>query len=190
MDSLLTTLISVLIAETGDRTQILAAALALRFHDDRRVLAGLTAATIANCTISAIGGSVIDSWISEAPLRLFNGLAYIFAGVGMLMWRRPVDVLSGWRTGAFVTSFLGLFILQFGDKSQFIIAANAAQTPLWGMTLIGGIMGVMAACVPAIIFREKLAAMLPIRFIRIGGGIALTIWGLVQALRAFGLIGV
>jgi putative Ca2+/H+ antiporter (TMEM165/GDT1 family) len=48
----------------------------------------------------------------------------------------------------------------------------------------------MAACVPAIIFREKLAAMLPIRFIRIGGGIALTIWGLVQALRAFGLIGV
>ena len=73
MDSLLATLISVLLAETGDRTQILAAALALRFHDDRRVLAGLAAATIANCTISAIGGSVIDSWISEAPLRLLTG---------------------------------------------------------------------------------------------------------------------
>ncbi len=190
MDSFLATFISVLLAETGDRTQILAAALALRFHDDRRVLAGLLVATIVNCTISAIGGSAIDGWISEAPLKLFNGMAYVFAGVGMLLWRRRVDVLSGWRTGAFMTSFLGLFILQFGDKSQFIIAANAALTPLWGMTLAGGVLGVMVACVPAIILRERLATMLPLRGLRIGGGIVLTIWGLVQAARAFGVIGI
>jgi Ca2+/H+ antiporter, TMEM165/GDT1 family len=188
MDSLLTTLISVLLAETGDRTQILAAVLALRFHNDRRVLAGLALATVANCTLSAVGGSLIDGWISEAPLRLLNGLAYIFAGIGMLLWRRPVDVLQTWKTGAFMTSFTGLFILQFGDKSQFIIAANAGQTPLWGMALIGGILGILTACVPAILFRDTLATMLPLRFIRIAGGVALTLWGLLQALRAFGLI--
>jgi Ca2+/H+ antiporter, TMEM165/GDT1 family len=190
MDSLLSTLISVLLAETGDRTQILAAALALRFHDDRRVLAGLVMATIANCIVSALGGSAINSWIGEAPLRLFNGMAYVFAGIGMLLWRRPVDILSGWRTGAFTTSFLGIFILQFGDKSQFIIAANAAQTPLWEMTLAGGVLGILAACVPAVIFREKLATMLPLRPIRLVGGVALTLWGLLQALRAFEVIGV
>jgi Ca2+/H+ antiporter, TMEM165/GDT1 family len=190
MESLLATLISVLLAETGDRTQILAAALALRFHDDRRVLAGLLAATIANCAFSAWGGSVIDSWIAEAPLRLFNGMAYVFAGVGMLLWRRPVDILAGWRTGTFMTSFLGLFILQFGDKSQFIIAANAAQTPLWGMTLSGGVLGIMAACVPAVVFRERLATMLPLRAVRMVGGVILTLWGLLQALRAFEVIGI
>ncbi len=187
MDSLLTTLISVLLAETGDRTQILAAALALRFHNDRAVLIGLALATLANCTLSAVGGSVIDGWISEAPLRLFNALAYIFAGVGMLLWRRSVDVLATWRTGAFATSFLGLFILQFGDKSQFIIAANAAYTPMWSLTLVGGWLGVMAACAPAVILREKLATILPIRAIRLVGGVAITLWGLLQALRAFGL---
>jgi Ca2+/H+ antiporter, TMEM165/GDT1 family len=190
MESLLATLISVLIAETGDRTQILAAALAMRFHDDRRVLAGLALATIGNCGLSALGGSVIDGWISGAPLRLFNGMGYGFAGLGMLLWRRPVNVLSGWHTGAFITSFLGIFILQFGDKSQFIIAANAAQTPLWGMTFVGGVIGVMAACVPAVVFRAKLAAMLPVRAIRLSGGIMLASWGLLQALRAFGVIGI
>lgn len=190
MDSLLTTLLSVFLVEMGDRTQILVAVLALRFHNERRVLAGLALATLINCSVSAIGGSVVDNWISEAPLRLFNALAYIFAGTGMLLWRRPVDVLAGWKTSAFMTSFLGLFVLELGDKSQFIILANAAQTPLWPMTILGGWMGIMAACAPAIYLRERLATMLPIGAIRIGGGIVLTIWGLIQAMRAFGLIGI
>ena len=189
MDSLITTLVSVMLAEMGDRTQILAAVLALRFRDDRRVLAGLMLATLANCSMSAIGGSVIDNMISEAPLRLFNALAYVSAGVGMLLWRRPVDILSGWKTGAFVTSFLGLFVLELGDKSQFIILANAAQTPVWPITIVGGWIGIMTACAPAIYLRERLATMLPIAKIRIAGGFVLTVWGLMQGVRAFGLIG-
>ena len=188
MDAFLTTLLSVLLAEVGDRTQILAAALALRFHRNGAVIAGLALATLINCIFSAVAGSVIDSWISEAPLMLFGGLAYIFAGLGMLMWRRPVDVLENWRLGAFMTSFLGIFILQFGDKSQFLILANAARTDLWGFVVVGGWAGIMAACIPAIILRERLAALLPLKHIRIGGGIILLLWGLILALRAFGLI--
>lgn len=188
MDGLLTTLFAVLLAEMGDRTQILAAALAIRFRNDSAIISGLALASLTNCVLSALGGSVVDQWISEAPLRLFNGLAYFLAGVGMLLWRRKVDVLSRWRTGAFLTSFLGIFILQFGDKGQFIIAANAATTPLWGFVLAGGFLGIMLACVPAVLLREKLADMLPIRGIRIGGGVFLTLWGLYLALWALALV--
>ena len=128
MDSLLATLFSVLIAEIGDRPQILAAALAMRFGNDRIVIIALALATALNCAISAVAGSAIDQYVSEDPVRLFNGLAYVLAGLGMLMWRRPVELLDGWKIGKFLTAFLGLFILQFGDKGQFIIAANAAMT--------------------------------------------------------------
>lgn len=188
MDALLTTFLSVFLAEMGDRTQILAAALALRYHRNGPIIAGLAAATLLNCTISSAAGSVIDSWISEAPLKLFAGLAYIFAGAGMLMWRRKVDPLTGWKTGAFITAFLGLFILEFGDKSQFIIAAQAARTPLWGMAFAGGFAGIMAAAVPAVILRERLAQIVPLKPIRWVSGALLLGWGMTLALQAIALV--
>jgi Ca2+/H+ antiporter, TMEM165/GDT1 family len=188
MDSLLATLFSVLLAEIGDRPQILAAALAIRFGNDRIVVIALALATALNCILSALAGSVIDQWISEDPLRLFNGMAYIFAGVGMLAWRRRVELLDGWRIGPFLTAFLGLFILQFGDKGQFIIAANAAMTPHWIFTAIGGWMGIMAAIIPAIVLKERLAQMLPISAIRRTGGVLLLLWGIWQALRAWRIL--
>ena len=188
MDSLLATFFSVLLAEMGDRPQILAAALALRFGNDRMVIWALALAAALNCAISAVAGSVIDEWISEDPLRLFNGLAYVSAGVAMLWWRRPVDLLSGWEITPFLTGFLGLFILQFGDKAQFIIAANTAMTPQWGFTALGGWLGIMAAVVPAIVLKEKLAQLLPLPTIRKTGGILFLLWGLYQALRAWRIL--
>ena len=188
MDSLLATLFSVLIAEMGDRPQILAAALALRFSNDRMVIWALALATALNCAISTVAGSVIDQWISEDPLRLFNGLAYVSAGVAMLWWRRSVDLLDGWKIAPLMTAFLGLFILQFGDKAQFIIAANTAMTPQWGFTALGGWLGIMAAVVPAIILKEKLAQLLPLPMIRRAGGIIFLLWGLLQALRAWRIL--
>jgi putative Ca2+/H+ antiporter (TMEM165/GDT1 family) len=187
MDALLSTFLSVFLAEMGDRTQILAAALALRYNRNGAVLAGLAAATLLNCAISAVGGSVIDSWISEKPVQLFAGMAYIFAGAGMLMWRRKVDPLANWKTPAFVTAFLGLFILQLGDKSQFIIAAQAARTPLWGMALAGGFLGIMAAVTPAVLLRERLAHIVPLKPIRWVSGALLLGWGIWLALQALSL---
>ena len=187
MDALLSTFVSVFLAEMGDRTQILAAALALRYHKNNAVLAGLAAATLLNCSISAAGGSVIDEWISEAPLKLFAGLAYIFAGAGMLMWRRVVDPLTGWKTSAFWTALLGLFILEFGDKSQFIILAQSGRTEFWGMAAAGGFAGIMAATVPAVILRERLAQIVPLKPIRWVAGALLLGWGIRLALQALTL---
>jgi putative Ca2+/H+ antiporter (TMEM165/GDT1 family) len=129
-----------------------------------------------------------DQWISEDPLRLFNGLAYVSAGVAMLWWRRPVELLQGWTITPFLTAFLGLFILQFGDKAQFIIAANAAMTSNWVFTAVGGWLGIMAAVVPAIVLKEKLAQMLPLPSIRKAGGVLLLLWGVLQALRAWRIL--
>lgn len=188
MDSLISTFFSALLSETGDRSQILAAVLAMRYGRDNMVIAALALAAALNCLISAAGGSVIDHWISEDPLRLLNGLAYVSAGVAMLWRRRPVDLLTGWKIWPFMTAFLGLFILQFGDNSQFIIAANAALTPYWLFTALGGWLGIMAAVVPAIILKEKLAQLLPLPTLRKTVGIMFLLWGIVQALRAWRIV--
>ena len=188
MDAFLTSLFALALAEIGDRPQILCAALVIRYGKVTPILWGLGLATALNCLISALGGSVVNQWISEEPLRLFYALSLIFAGAGMLAWRRPVELLEKWTIGPFWTAFLGIFILQLGDKGQFILAATAARTDMWIFAAIGGWIGVMIACVPALVFQEKLAQMIPITRIRQFGGVVFLIIGGAMALGAWGIL--
>lgn len=184
----MTSLFALALAEMGDRPQILCAALAIRFGRISPVFWGLALATLVNCWISALFGQAIHEWISEDPLQLFYALSLVLAGIGMLAWRRSVDLLENWTLSPFWVSFLGLLILQFGDKGQFILAATAARTDAWIFSASGAWLGVMIACVPALLMQEKLAAMIPIRSIRLGGGFVFLLIGAFLALGAWGLI--
>ncbi len=188
MDAFLTSIFALALAEIGDRPQILCAVLAIRFGRVAPVLWGLGLATLVNCFVSAFFGQAIHQWISEDPLQLFYALSLVLAGVGMIAWRRPVDLLENWTLSPFLISFFGLLILQFGDKGQFILAATAARTDMWVLTAIGGWLGVMAACVPALLLQEKLASMLPINRIRQGGALIFLMIGGYLALDAWGLV--
>jgi len=189
MDAFLTSILAVIFAEMGDRTQILCAVLAIRFRNNAPIFWGLGCATLVNCAISAIAGSAINGWISEEPVRLFYGLALFLAGLGMVGWRRKVDLLENWNFSPYWVAFLGIFILQFGDKSQFIIAATAARTDAWAFAMVGGWIGTMIACIPAIILQEKLAELLPIDMIRRVAGVIFLLMGLALAFSAWGLFG-
>ncbi|MEH6790977.1 TMEM165/GDT1 family protein [Parasphingorhabdus sp.] len=187
VDAFLTSLFALALAEFGDRPQILCAALALRYGRMSPVVWGLGLATLCNCLISAIAGAAIHKWISEDALQLFYALSLVLAGFGMVAWRRPVDLLENWRIGPFGTSFLGLFILQFGDKGQFVLAATAARTDMWAFAAAGGWIGVMMACVPAILFRQQLAEFVPMAAIRFAGGVGFVLVGAILALGAWGI---
>jgi putative Ca2+/H+ antiporter (TMEM165/GDT1 family) len=176
------------LAEFGDRPQILCAALAIRYGRISPIIWGLGLATLCNCAISAVAGSAVNQWISEDPLQLFYALSLIFAGVGMVAWRRSTDLLEDWSIGPFWTSFLGLFILQFGDKGQFILAATAARTDMAMFAAAGGWVGVMIACVPAILLRRRLSEVVPIPTVRFVGGAAFLLVGGILALSAWGIV--
>ena len=175
------------LAEFGDRPQILCAALAMRYGRVSPVIWGLGLATLCNCMISSSAGSLVNQWISEEPLRLFYALSLLFAGIGMIGWRRPTDLLQDWNLGPFWTSFLGLFILQFGDKGQFILAVTAARTGMGTYAAVGGWIGVMLACVPAIFLQRRLAEVVPVRAFRLIGGTAFLLIGSILALSAWGI---
>lgn len=187
MEAFLTTLLLTAIVQAGDRSQLLCAALGQRFARPAALGLGVALASAIMAAIGALGGVAVGTWISLDALRLFYALSLLFAGIGMLAPRRPVDTLPGWRTGPLLTGLLGLFILQFGDKGQFIIAATAARSHDWIWPLIGGWAGTMLGLVPAIIWQEKLATW-PIRAIRTAAGLAIVGLGTTLALGAFGLV--
>src|SRR3546814_2314291 len=81
--------------------------------------------------------------------------------------KRPDDV-GGWRIGAFLTSFFAMFILEFGDKSQFIVAAVAMRTGDPVLSAVGGSLGILLALAPAVLLRQQFFLQAPLGLIRTG----------------------
>ena len=110
MEAFLTSLLLTAIVQTGDRAQLLCAALGQRFARPVPLTIGVALACGLMALIGALGGVVVGTWISLDALRLFYALSLLFAGLGMLAPRRPVDTLPGWRTGPLLTGRLLFFL--------------------------------------------------------------------------------
>jgi putative Ca2+/H+ antiporter (TMEM165/GDT1 family) len=82
LEPLLTTFIAALLAEWGDKTQLLVVALAVRYRRPLPILAGIAVAALANSLIAATGGIVVNSLIILRATSLLVAVALIFAGVG------------------------------------------------------------------------------------------------------------
>jgi putative Ca2+/H+ antiporter (TMEM165/GDT1 family) len=186
MDALLLALVGCLIGEIGDKNQLLVLALATRFDRDGAVIAGVVAAAVANAALSATVGAFLGPMLSSDARLLFLALATIFMGSGLLWRVKAPDPLAGWRVGAFLTTFLGLFILGLGDGPQFLIMAIAARTGDPVLAGVGGAIGVTAAAVPVVLLRGSLLEALPVRALRLTSGLLLLLIGAGVGLSALG----
>ena len=93
-----------------------------------------------------------------------------------------------WRLGAPATSTLGLAIMIFGDRMQFVVVALAAGSDLPWLAAVGATIGGLAVAGPAAIMGETQWLKLPQRAIRIGTAVVLTLAGVVFGLSALRLI--
>ncbi|MEA3390772.1 TMEM165/GDT1 family protein [Sphingobium sp. CCH11-B1] len=188
MDALLTALLGCLLGEMGDKSQLLVAALAARYDRNGAVIAGVVAAAIANAALSTLAGAWIGPMMGPDARLLFLALSILFLGAGLCWRASSPDLLTGWPTGPFLTTALGLFILQFGDGPQFLILGAATRSAQPVLAGIGGTIGILAALLPAVLLRDRLFALLPIRPIRLSGGALLLLTGATLALSATGLL--
>ncbi len=188
MDALLPAFVATLLAEFGDKTQLLAMLLAIRFHRVAPVLAGIAVAAAANSLIAALGGAVVGELIPFRALTLLTALALIFAGIGAL-WRQKPPTLSGYGPiGIFATSALGVFILEFGDKTQFITFALAARADSAWLTAAGATAGIVVAAAPAVLLADRFEAIVPLRAVRAVAGMLMLLTGAIVAIYALRLV--
>ena len=166
MDALLTTFVAAALAEWGDRTQLFVIVLAGRFARPGAILAGLAVAALANGLIAAVGGVFVHDLINTRALSLLVALALLMAGAGSLIRRRPPDLAARWRTGAFVTAAVSLFLLEIGDKTQFLTFALAGRFDSVALTAAGATAGILIANAPAAVLGGTLARTAPVQAIR------------------------
>ncbi len=156
----------VALSEMGDKTQILAFALAARFKRPWPILAGILAATLLNHAAASALGAWISLEIDPKILNSVLGLAFIGFGLWTLRPDREKTGLIGLRYGVFWTSAFLFFVAEMGDKTQLATLALGArfQSIVWvtagttlGMTLADGL---------AVFLGHRLSHRISMRWVR------------------------
>lgn len=188
LDALIPALVGAAVAELGDKSPWLAALIAARTGKPGQVAAGAVVAAAVASTISAIAGGYIQPLLTPNARLLFLALALLFAGGGALLPLKAPEALERWRIGAFATSALGLFILQFGEGTQFLVAGIAANAKLPALAAVGATIGIAAITVPLTFAGPALRDRMPLRAIRWGSAAVFLISGVIAALSAVRLV--
>lgn len=188
MDALIPAFIAAALAEMGDKSPWLAAILAARFGRPGAVVLGIIVAATVASALSAIAGTLVQPLLTPNARLLFLALALVFSGIGGLFTLKQPDPLTGWKIGAFATTALGLFILQFGEGTQFLVAGLAANAKVPALAAIGATLGICAVTIPMALAGAALRDRLPIRAMRLIPAILFLVTGIWAAVSALRLI--
>lgn len=188
LDALLPAFLAALLAEMGDKTQLLTVVLAMRFARSGAVLGGIAVAALANSLIAALGGALIIGVVPHRALTLLLALALLAAGAGALIRQKQPKVGIYAHLGPFAASAIAFFILEFGDKTQFLTFAVAGWSRAPLLAAAGATAGVLAASVPAIALGASLPKTVPLQPLRIGIAVILLVFGVVVGLSALRLV--
>jgi Ca2+/H+ antiporter, TMEM165/GDT1 family len=188
MTALLVSILTVAIAEIGDRTQLLAIVLAARFNRPGTILAGIFAATIANHALAATAGYFIADLLTGQPVRIAIALSFIAMALWTLIPDKLDEEADAARTGAnvFLATLVAFFLVEMGDKTQVATVALAARFHDIAWVTAGTTLGMMAANAPAVFLGKAATTVLPLRTVRvIAAGLFFMIgcWALYDALK-------
>ena len=122
----------VVLAEMGDKTQLLAMAFAAKYKTSR-VMAGVFIATVLNHALAVAAGNFITRF--ESAKLIIQGLAslsFIFFGLWTIKGEKQENQGNNpgpAKFGAVITVTLVFFLAEMGDKTQLATIALAAKFP-------------------------------------------------------------
>ena len=183
MEAMLTSTVTVALAEIGDKTQLLSLFLAARFRNKWGIIAGILVATLANHAASAWLGDWIGQYLVSDLGQWLIGGSFIVVGLWLLI---PDDDDSGdsnvHKYGAFVAATVLFFIAEIGDKTQIATVLLGAQfdSVLW--VTLGTTLGMLAANVPVVFAGDYLMQRIPLKLTRLLACVAFVAVGIIQIL--------
>jgi Ca2+/H+ antiporter, TMEM165/GDT1 family len=177
----------VVLAEMGDKTQLLAMAFAARFPA-RTVLAGVLAATLVNHLLAVVLGSFLTDFIPMNTVQIAASASFILFG----LWTLRGDELEGedkrYKFSPFWTVAVAFFFAEMGDKTQLATVALAAKyqsiIPIW----MGTTTAMLVADAFGIIVGVVLGKKIPERFVKWFAAVIFILFGIIglyDALPAF-----
>lgn len=184
MDAFLISTGIVALAEMGDKTQLLALVLALRFRQPWPIVLGIFVATLANHAMAGAVGAWVTTVLSPDILRWLLGASFIAMAVWMLIPDKIDDddeLGKPPRLGVFGTTVVTFFLAEMGDKTQVATIMLAAQYASTVWVVAGTTLGMMLANVPVVWLGERMTRLVPLRVVHIVSAVifmGLGLWAL------------
>ncbi|MDT8429373.1 MAG: TMEM165/GDT1 family protein [Pseudomonadales bacterium] len=183
MDALLTSTLTVALAEIGDKTQLLSLFLAARYRNKWAIIAGILLATLLNHAASAWLGSWLGQFFQSQIGEWLIGASFILLGLWLLVPDKDEGGDSRFsQYGAFTVSCLLFFLAEIGDKTQVatILLAAEFQSVLW--VTLGTTLGMLAANVPVVFAGDYLMRRIPLTLVRVLASLAFIVFGIFSLL--------
>jgi putative Ca2+/H+ antiporter (TMEM165/GDT1 family) len=173
----------VALGEMGDKTQLLAMLLAVKFRRPIPIILGIFVATVANHAMAGAVGDWVAGAMGPDVLRWVIGVSFIAMAVWMLIPDKiDENETARVRFGVFGTTVITFFLAEMGDKTQIATVALAARYTDLVAVVAGTTLGMMISNVPAVFMGEKIAQKVSMKLVH---GIAAAIFVALGALTLF-----
>jgi Ca2+/H+ antiporter, TMEM165/GDT1 family len=179
VETVLTSIGIVALAEIGDKTQLLAVVLAARLRKPIPIILGILAATLLNHAAAAGIGYLVAAWLAGPAFQIAVGAGFVV----MAAWSLVPDTQDEGAAdrsahGVFLTTLVAFFLVEIGDKTQIATVGLAARFEQFYPVVLGTTLGMMLANIPAVLIGDRLAERLPVKPIRIVAAIVFAALGL------------
>ncbi len=175
----------VALGEMGDKTQLLAMLLAVKFRRPVPIIAGILVATLANHALAGALGDGVADLMGPDVLRWVIGLSFLAMAGWMLVPDKvdDDDTATPPRLGVFATTVLAFFLAEMGDKTQVATVALAARYNDFVPVVLGTTLGMMLANVPAVVLGEKISSWVSMRLVHAASAMIFAVLGLLTLLN-------
>jgi putative Ca2+/H+ antiporter (TMEM165/GDT1 family) len=187
----LETFFLVFLAEFGDKSQLVAMTLAVRYRPMPIVIASVAAFAVLNF-FGVVFGAMAAQWL---PVWLVAAVvALLFFVFGFQSFRIDEDVAAGVdaKIGKrlLLSVFLLMFMAEFGDKTQLAVAAMGGINSFWPVWS-GATVALALTTLLGVVVGKKLLNYISFAWVHRGAGVLFVVFGCValyEAITQFVLI--
>ncbi|MBS1130663.1 MAG: hypothetical protein H6R16_1665 [Proteobacteria bacterium] len=183
------TFLLIALAEFGDKSQLVCMTLAARHRGLPVVLGAVAAFAILNL-LAVLFGAAVAAWLPEWVVTLAVAVLFTIFGISALRFKEEEEneeIEEKPGHGIFATTFLMIFLAEFGDKTQIAVAgmgsaANASAT--W----VGATLALACTSLLGVFAGRRLLNHLPLKWIHRISGVFFLLLALLATLRLLGLV--
>jgi len=177
MSEFIKAVLLVVVAEMGDKTQLLAMAMASKYKV-KEVMIGVLVATIFNHALAVAVGNYLSSLIPMSTIKIVAAISFLIFG----LWTLRGDKLDDedekkTKFGPIVTEAIAFFLAEMGDKTQLMTIAISADSHHPAFILMGTTVGMLIADGIGIIGGAWMCKHIPEVYIKWVAGIIFMFFG-------------
>ncbi|TCT16138.1 putative Ca2+/H+ antiporter (TMEM165/GDT1 family) [Natranaerovirga pectinivora] len=170
----------IIMAEMGDKTQLLAMTFATKYSLGKVVM-GVLLGSLLNHGLAALLGAYLTNVIPIDIVKIIAALAFVFFGIWSLNFDMDEEEVENkkFNFGPILTVGMAFFIGEFGDKTQLTVITLASQGSFPLFILMGTVTGMIITSLIGIVAGRLLGKRIPEIPLKIASATVFILFGII-----------